>query len=82
MVTAGDVIFVHQDLLRPQPTSAPVAPPVEEAAEPEVQPETTAEGWDPLAEGPESYTPPPPGYAYEFGTGRLVAIRPDLIRVP
>lgn len=81
MVTTGDVIFVQQQGPAPKPAPLLVAPPVPEAAEPAVQPEAAAEVWDPAAEVDEGHTPPPPGYAYEFGTGRLVAIRPDLIRV-
>lgn len=78
MVINGDVIYVHQQpSQRPEP--APVqAPPVEE--EPEaVALASEAEAPEPDDEA-DGYTPPPQGYAYEFGTGRLVPIRPDVIR--
>lgn len=73
MVTNGDVILV-QPVPRKQ-APPPIDAPVEEVLPTEPPPlmeSPTAE-----EEGP-GYTPAPPGYAFEFGTGRVVLIRPDI----
>lgn len=77
MVTNGDVIKVHRALRKPG-WPAPVEPvpvlleaeiPEEEPAEPEVERVTVQAG------EPWSYIPVPNGRcAYEFGTGRVIAL--------
>ncbi|MFZ5817646.1 MAG: hypothetical protein ACOY93_20525 [Bacillota bacterium] len=82
MVTNGDVILVYpaprrsvpEALLPPTGSRKPAASPQADVPPP---PPEAGRGEEPPAE--EGYNPPPPGYAYEFGTGRLVPIRPDLI---
>lgn len=83
MVTNGDVIYVY-----PAPRK-PEAPPPLEAAEPAAfEQHVDPRPQQPPVEEPIvvrtgldrwTYTPAPPGYAHEFGTGRLVPVHPSLI---